>query len=206
MSIKEVGRTKLSDNVRQTIYKDYTKDLTLLFSHMPSGSRLKRHSHSETQFGYIYMGQLEFTYNEKKLVLKKDDSYLLDSKVKHGGYVLEELYSLDIKYNSEKMDNIFWKNVLNEYGVYSSSKIKICKIKGKNIYIEVDNKNFIDTYIGIYSRHEIVGVENGKRINIKNLGIYHLDQSLELKSNSSITVIVISVKGETNDIGRRTLN
>lgn len=92
---KELTTTDLGGGVERKILS-HAPNLMTVELHFAKGAIGVPHSHPHEQIGYIISGKLEYTEEEKCVVLEAGDTYYVAPNVVHGVKALEETMLLDI--------------------------------------------------------------------------------------------------------------
>jgi quercetin dioxygenase-like cupin family protein len=90
----EVITEKLEKGISRQIM-GYTDDLMLVRVYFKKGSIGYIHSHVHDQISYVESGTFEVNVGNKKEILKKGDSFIINSGVEHGAVCLEDGILID---------------------------------------------------------------------------------------------------------------
>ncbi|MFX1308569.1 MAG: cupin domain-containing protein [Promethearchaeota archaeon] len=85
---------------RTLIYNDA---LMLCHFTLEKNAEIPIHSHNEHQIGYIIKGKIKFLTENNEFIAKEGDSYVFDSKEKHGALILEDSEVIDV-FNPSRED------------------------------------------------------------------------------------------------------
>ena len=85
---------------RTLIYNDA---LMLCHFTLEKNAEIPMHSHKEHQIGYLIKGKIKFLTEKHDFIAKEGDSYVFDSKEKHGALILEDSEVIDV-FNPSRED------------------------------------------------------------------------------------------------------
>jgi quercetin dioxygenase-like cupin family protein len=92
---KDVKPVRVLDGIyRKTLA--YNDETMLCFFRLEEGATIPLHQHDATQIGYVMEGKIKFLMENKEFVAEAGDSYVFDSKEKHGAEVLEDTNVIEV--------------------------------------------------------------------------------------------------------------
>lgn len=93
INVKDVNSVKMLDGIyRKTL--SYNKDVMLCHFLLEKDISLPLHNHEANQAGYVLRGKIRFEVEIDDIMVEfvanQGDTYIFDSKQRHGAYILDE--------------------------------------------------------------------------------------------------------------------
>lgn len=173
----------------------YIKDnIEILLSKIRKDTNLDLHEHQHLQFGYCFEGEFILIVGDEEYTIPTEGTYLLEGNIPHKALMLEDIYSLDFKYNvtyalkDKIIINMFMKSFKQNDLTIITSQIadaKLFKIDGigrlELLNLKINSK--LEIYLVVAKKVDVI--YNSIQVSILPMKVYKVKgiSSLEIIQN-----------------------